>query len=393
MTPAARVSAAIDALDGVLSGAPAEQALTNWARANRYAGSGDRAAVRDLVFAALRRRRSAAAMGGGESARQIILGLLRQDGVEPATLFTGERFAPAPLTAAETQAFTAAPDLAALPEAVAADCPPALEDLLRADLDERFGPALGAMRERAPVFLRVNLARLDRAAAQARLAVDGIETRPVSDVKTGLEVTGNARKIRISSAYLDGSVELQDASSQAAVLRLPLRDGLRVLDYCAGGGGKTLAMAGLARAEWFVHDAAPARMADLPERARRAGISVRTLPGSALAKAAPFDLVLVDAPCTGAGTWRRTPDAKWRLMPADVAAQAERQDAILNAAKALVAPGGVLAYMTCSIFRAENEDRIAAFLARNPGWRAQEMTRFWPTDGGDGFCVALLARA
>jgi 16S rRNA (cytosine967-C5)-methyltransferase len=380
MTPGARAAAAIAVLDRVLAGEAAEKALTNWGRASRFAGSGDRAAVRDLVYDALRQRRSAAASGGSETGRGLVLGLLRAAGQEG--LFSGEGHAPAPPVATEA---------GWVPQgAEALDLPDWLLPEMERSLAERLPPVAAAMRARAPVFLRVNLARGDVAAALAALATEGIEARPHALADTALEVVAGARKVQASRAYLEGLVELQDASSQAVAAALPLADGMRVLDHCAGGGGKTLAMAARAKLRLWAHDAAPRRMADLPDRARRAGVKV-TLAERPEATA-PYDLVLVDAPCSGSGSWRRDPEGKWRLTPERLAELQGVQAAILDRVAPMVAPGGWLAYATCSLLEVENGDQTAGFLARHPGWRLDSERRFTPLDGGDGFYLALLRR-
>jgi 16S rRNA (cytosine967-C5)-methyltransferase len=256
------------------------------------------------------------------------------------------------------------------------------------DLGTDFRAIAEALRHRAPVFLRVNTARCALSDAQAALAAEGIETVPHPLSPTALQVTGGARKVAGSAAYADGMVELQDAASQAVVDALPLADGQRVLDYCAGGGGKTLAMAARARLKLFAHDADPRRMRDLPARAKRAGARVTLTE----APQGPFDLVLADAPCSGSGSWRRAPEGKWLLTPERLEAVIAVQAQILDRITALVGPGGVLAYATCSLLRAENEAQIAAFQARSPGWSLTSLRRLTPLDGGDGFFVAVLRR-
>lgn len=383
MTPGARVQAAIDCLGPILAGRPAEQVLTTWGRQSRFAGSGDRAAVRDHVYAALRRRRSSAWIGGGEGARAVMIGSLMQDGADLAALFSGQGHAPAPLMADEWQG-----DLAAAPPAVQADLPDWLWEMLLADHGPQAAGIAAALRQRAPVWLRANLARGSRDSAAAALAAEGIATRPHPDVATALEVTGNAGKIQSSTAFARGLVELQDASSQAAVLRLPLGPGQRVLDYCAGGGGKALAIAALTRGPVLAHDADPRRMADLPARAARAGAPIERVAQPSGA----FDLVLADAPCSGSGTWRRTPDAKARLTPAGLGDLVALQAAILARAAGLVAPGGVLAYATCSVLSAENDSQIKDFRGRHPGWQVEDRMQRLPDALGDGFYLAVLRR-
>lgn len=393
MTPAARIAAAIEILDRNLSGIPAEQALTGWARGHRFAGSGDRAAIRDHVFDALRCRRSFAALGGRAgrpTGRALMIGALRAAGVDPATIFTGEGHAPPPLTPAELR-----PD--EMTETEALDCPDWLAAPLRQSLGADFASVMELLRHRAPVFLRVNLARIDRDAAQARLAAEGVATEPHPLAATALRVTEGAARLRRTAAYAEGLVELQDAASQAVVEMLPLADGQCVLDYCAGGGGKTLAMAARARLELCAHDAAPQRMADLPARAARAGQRVAILAGADLPARGPFDLVLLDVPCSGSGSWRRAPEGKWLLDRPRLAELLALQAQILDDAAPLVRPGGHLAYATCSMLAAENGAQVAAFLDRQsgrPGWHLVAQRDFTPLVGGDGFhCSVLRAPA
>jgi len=382
MTPSARLSAAIEVLERILGGMPAEQALTNWGRASRFAGSGDRNAVRDLVYDALRCKRSHAAMGGSATARGIILGGVRDRGIAPDSLFTGEGHAPAALTAADT---AKEPSLAE-----ALDCPDWLLPRLQAALGADFTAVMQALRHRAPVFLRVNTAKTTLAKAQAALAEAGVQSKPHALAKTALEVTENARKIQTSQPYLDGLVELQDAASQAVVEALPLVNGQKMLDYCAGGGGKTLAMAARVTGPLFAHDADPRRMRDLPDRAKRAGVAVTVLENAA--KSEPYDVILTDVPCSGSGSWRRDPQGKWALSEQRLAELVQIQAGILDKTAPMLAANGVLAYATCSMLTEENEAQIQGFLARNSQFSCSFMRRFSPLEGADGFFVALLAR-
>lgn len=382
MTPAARAAAAIEVLDRVLAGTPAEQALTNWGRASRFAGSGDRHAVRDLVYDALRCKRSFAALGGGMTGRGLILGGMRAAGRDPAAIFTGAGHAPAAVSDADSGRTPVGAEALDIPEWIFPNLANALGDDLHRVCE--------ALRHRAPVFLRVNARKTDLATAMARLATESIATRPVPGVNMALEVTENARKIQNSSSYAEGLVELQDASSQAVVEALPLRDGMRVLDHCAGGGGKSLAMAARAGIRLFAHDAAPDRLRDLPPRAARAGIKVRIEENPE--KSAPYDLILTDVPCSGSGSWRRDPMGKWALTAEGLARLCALQGQIIDRCLPMLAPGGVLAYVTCSMLREENEAQIATLVARHPGWTCRLQRRFSPLSGGDGFFLALVSR-
>ena len=382
MTPAARLSAAITVLDRILGGEPVEQALTNWGRVSRFAGSGDRHAVRDLVFDALRCKRSFAALGGALSGRGLILGGLRAAGSDAAALFSGEGHAPAPVSEAETGRMPTG--------AEALDVPDWLYNNFFKALGRECDATLEALRHRAPVFLRVNRSKATPAVAMAALTKDGITSHPVQGLENGLEVTENARKIHQSYAYTQGLVELQDAASQAVVEALPLRDGQRVLDLCAGGGGKTLAMAARARLELYAHDADLGRMRDLPARATRAGVKVSLTINPE--KTAPYDVILTDVPCSGSGSWRRDPMGKWALKPERLAALCQLQRQILARAVPMLGPSGFLAYATCSMLQNENEDQIANFLNENKGFTCLFQRRFSPLEGGDGFFLALLTR-
>lgn len=380
MTPGARIAAAIGVLDRILAGEPAEKALLNWSRGSRYAGSGDRSAVRDHVFDALRRRRSAAAFGGGETGRALVLGSLRAQGIDPAPLFTGQGHDAAPVTEADAPR--------AMTELERLDCPDWLAPELQRSLGEAFAPVMEILQTRAPIFLRANLQRGPIEVARDELTSQGISARPHPLAATALEVLEGSRKLTTCDAYRDGLVELQDVASQAVVQALPLKSGMRVLDFCAGGGGKALAMADRAPVKLFAHDSDTRRMQDLPDRAKRAGVKIIRLDSGRLS--ADYDLVLADAPCSGSGAWRRSPEARWRLDAEGLERLTRLQDEVLDAAAAQVAPGGWLAYATCSLLSVENEDRVAAFLARNGRFREERKLHLTPLDGGDGFYLSLM---
>lgn len=384
-------------LDEVIAGEPAERALTRWSRASRFAGSKDRAAIRDTVFDALRRRRSCLWRSGQtqESGRALVIGLLAADAPEDLALFDGDGYSPPPLDDAERGAIRSGVEGA--PDPVAFDYP----DFLDAELDRSLGPdkraVMAVLQSRAPVDLRVNLLKADLNRARAALAAERFEVEPVAGAPTALRVTGNARQVAASQAYRIGLVELQDAASQVVADALDAQPGMKVLDLCAGGGGKTLAvgarMAG--RGTLVAYDINPRRMQDLPGRAARAGLKVQIADDAGLARATGFfDRILIDAPCSGTGSWRRNPDHKWRLTQAELAGLVRTQASILDRAADLLAPGGRIVYATCSILRCENEDQVAAFLDRAPTLGALGATRLRPGDTGDGFFHCLLgARA
>ncbi|KIC42791.1 SAM-dependent methlyltransferase [Ruegeria sp. ANG-R] len=386
MTPAARVQASIEILDDILAGAPVEKALTGWARRSRFAGSKDRAAIRDHVFDALRCKRSFAALGGAETGRGLMIGAIRSFGGDSGQLFTGQHYAPAQVAVAEQgRPFQT--------EAERLDIPEWLWPAFQAALKDDAEGAAKALQSRAPVHLRVNLLKADLSTAIQWLSEEGIEAQPHSACETALEVTKGARKISHSRPYTDGVVELQDAASQAVIAALELRPGMRVLDYCAGGGGKTLALAArLERVQVFAHDANPGRMRDLPARAKRAGAKVQVLTTEQAIEQAPFDVVLTDVPCSGSGSWRRAPAGKWALTQDRLSALSRTQAEILKNVAPLVATEGTLAYATCSMLTVENDGIVDEFLANHLNWRCGFRRTWLVSHGTDGFYTAHLTR-
>lgn len=387
MTPAARYAAAIDVLDHAAEGQPAEKALTAWGRANRYAGSKDRAAVRDHVYDVLRQKRSFAHVGGGTTGRCLILGLLRSQEIDPAGIFGAGGYGPTELEAHEAQAI-----MAPMLDAVALDLPDWLWPVWDADLGAAAKDVALVQKSRAPIALRVNLRRGSLVEVQSALAEDDIETNAVPASQTTLLVVKNARRIKQSQAFLTGLCDLQDLSSQQAVAGLNMPNGARVLDYCAGGGGKALAIADMHDARVFAHDIAPERTVDIPPRAARAGVEITPVLTMNLDGEDLFDLVFCDAPCSGSGTWRRTPEAKWALTPQKLMNYTALQIEVIANAADYIGPNGQLVYATCSVLQAENAVVVAAFLRAHPGWTCISQNMRLPNEFGDGFFHAVLQK-
>ena len=385
MTPGARVAAAISILDDIRDGQAAEQALTAWARGSRFAGSKDRAAVRDHVFDVLRARRS---LGDG-TGRALMMRLVQRDGLGVDGLFSGEGHAPAPLTDDERAELDVPTSLS---PAAMCDLPDWLWPHWQESLGLDAEPAALAQQARADVFLRVNQKRGLVQDAMDLLAKDGVATLRHPQIEGCLRVADNPRRVKSSAAFTDGYVELQDASSQFAIHAVTIPDGARVLDYCAGGGGKALGFADRSDAAVFAHDIAPARMKDLPERAGRAKVAIAQVATDDLFDAAPFDVVFCDAPCSGSGTWRRTPDAKWRLNQERLDTLNAMQAEVIASAAPLVAEHGLLAYATCSVLASENDAIVDAFCAANPEWRSEARHQLIPGPDGDGFYLNLLRK-
>ena len=429
MTPSARLSAAIEVL-GVMETQhrPASLALKDWGQSHRFAGSGDRAAIGTLIFDAMRRRASSAFIMGEETPRAILLGALAQtrglDVEAISRLCDGGRFAPAPLTEAE-RAHLENPGLEAAPDHVKGNYPEWLAASFAAVFGDRAVEAGRALADRAPVDLRVNALKGSRDLALKQLAhLDPVPT-PLSPwgLRIAVGPDGRGPALQAEPAYARGLVEVQDEGSQLAALLAGAEPGQQVLDLCAGGGGKSLALAAIMdnKGQIFATDSDGRRLTPSIPRLERAGarnVQIRAPRGQAdilTDLKNHCDLVLVDAPCTGTGSWRRNPDAKWRTRPSALNLRLNEQREVLETAASCVRKGGALAYITCSVLREENEDQVAAFLAAHPDYLPRDATHmarkagvpelaghastFGPgirlaphTSGTDGFYVTVLVR-
>jgi 16S rRNA (cytosine967-C5)-methyltransferase len=416
MTPSARVAAAIEILADIETRhRPAADALKDWGLAHRFAGSKDRAALASLIYDALRCRASAAFIMGAEMPRAIMLGSLREmrglTGEEVAALFTGEGFAPAALTNDERERFETA-RLDDAPAYIRGNFPEWLAPSFAAVFGDAAVDEGRALATRAPLDLRVNSLKATREKAQAALAHLGATPTPFSPLGLRLPLSEDGRSPSLAGepAYVKGLVEIQDEGSQLAALLCAAQPGEQVLDLCAGGGGKTLALAAAMenRGQIYATDRDARRLAGLFRRLEKAGtrnVQVRA-PKRGSDHLADLegrcDLVLVDAPCTGTGTWRRNPDAKWRIRPGALAQRLKEQDEILEIAQRFVKQNGRLIYVTCSLLREENEDRIAAFLEGHADFGAIESDELARTAGlpelarfasrlGPGFRLSPLA--
>ncbi|HYA73829.1 MAG TPA: RsmB/NOP family class I SAM-dependent RNA methyltransferase [Roseiarcus sp.] len=378
MIPAARVAAAIEVLADIEARRrPAADALKDWGLARRFAGSGDRAAIASLVYDALRRKASSAWIMGEANPRAEILGALKQlrglSEAQIAELFTGEGHAPAPLTEVERERLRSG-DLSGAPAHVQGDYP----EWLAPAFAESFGDLAleegRALANRAPVDLRVNTLKADRERALASLAHLDAAPTPLSPIGLRIPIRADGRGPALSAepAYVKGLVEVQDEGSQLAALLSGAEPGMQALDFCAGAGGKTLALAAMManQGQIYASDSDGRRLAPIFERLARSGarnVQVRAPRGAQDVLSdlsGRCDLVLIDAPCSGSGAWRRSPDAKWRMRPGALEQRIKDQTESLENAARFVKPGGHLVYVTCSLLKAENEDRVAAFLER-----------------------------
>ncbi len=397
-------------------------ALKTWGEGARYAGAKDRAWVSGLVLDVLRRRRSLGWRMGEDTPRAAALAALRflwDWPIERIAEAAGEPpHGPGPLSEGERAALANPRDVAEAPDAVRGDYP----DWLDASLARIFGEARAeegaALSERAPVDLRVNLLKTDPARALKALAplnAEAVDALPTALRMAALDPTARSGAVEAIPQFSKGWFEVQDLGSQIAAASAGVVKGKQVLDLCAGGGGKTLALAGAMgnTGQVYAYDSDARRLADTIRRADRAGVrnlQIRSPihPEPLKGLEGRMDVVFVDAPCTGTGSWRRHPDTKWRLTPETLEKRQADQDAVLDAGAGFVKPGGRLIYVTCSVLPDEDEDRVAAFLLRTPGFARRPATddpklspyltpegdlRLSPRiSGTDGFYVAVLEK-
>ena len=429
MTPAARVATSIELLEAIEEAGrkPADAVANSFFRDRRFIGSSDRRAIADRVWGVLRARRRLGwwleFAGGEPSARLLVAASLLHENWNLSGLdqcFSGGQYGARRLEDHERAVLRKAEgrsgDHPAMPEYVRLELPEFAVPLLRAKFGPRLEAEIAAMEGEAPLDLRVNTLKTNLATAQAALAREGFKADPTPLSPLGLRIEGR-RPVTATKPFQDGLVEIQDEGSQLVALLVDAKPGMRVVDWCAGAAGKTLALAALMenKGQIVACDVSQPRLEGAVRRLRRAGaFNVErhlTVAGDKWAKrrAGSFDRVLVDAPCSGTGTWRRNPDGRLRLSEIDVQELVAKQAAILEDAARLVKPGGRLIYATCSLLPCENEDQITGFLARHSDFALLPIEQIWqwgpvPCQGPylsltprvsktDGFFGAVLVRA
>ena len=416
MTPAARLQHVIDIL-GIMakSGQPVDRLLKDWFRTRRYAGSKDRAAIGERVFAIQRQRAAFAWRMQDDSPRALAIASVLASGEQPDALFTGDGYGPPALTDTERAAIATTP--AEAPLSVRGAFPAFLEPELRRAFGDNLLAEMEALNARAPVDLRVNTLRgRERGEVLDALVAQGLAAQAMPHARNGIRIASGegTAQLRSGPMFESGAFEFQDEAAQIAAILCGAEPNQRVLDLAAGAGGKSLALAAAMQntGEIVACDIRQPALQELAVRAKRANATnIRTYllgpPPEGL-----FDIVLIDAPCTGTGTWRRQPELRWKLTPQILAQRIATQDKLLDDAAQLLKPRGRLIYATCSILPSENQDRVAAFLTRHPQfitlsaaqtWReetatppppgmAQSFTATPRQTGTDGFFTAILAR-
>lgn len=428
MKSGARIQAVIDILTAFEARPkPLERMLKDWGRANRYAGSKDRRTIGEYAYSVMRMRGELAHKMASTEPRALMIALLHRQSLQSGedgwkTWFDGSTHAPEPLAMSEVQQLVA--DETELPPAARLN----IQDWLLDDVTRTFGAdatvAMAAMAGRATIDLRVNVLKTTRLEAHEALASENIETGGTPLAPLGLrivEASGGSRStVDQTDAYKRGLVEIQDEGSQLAAMIAGAKPGDQVIDLCAGAGGKTLALAAAMgnHGQIFACDTEDAKLKNLKPRLARAGVrnvQVRKIrpftPGpddvdpDLYELAASADLVLLDVPCSGSGTWRRHPDARWRLTPEDLDTYCAAQASILKRGADLVKPGGRLVYITCSILARENEEQVTRFLNGNSDFKQQDIDLSLPgirikrslqmaphITGTDGFFVAVMQK-
>ncbi len=384
-----RAQAAIEVLSDVEKRRrPVSEALKAWGLEHRFAGSGDRAAIGNLVYDALREKASTQYLMDSDKTRRLVLGtLLRRWGYDAQSLnaaFTDDRHAPDVLTDKEAQTF-AGRDLSEAAPAVQADIPDWLQPLLEANFAEEWVAEAQALARRPPVDLRANTLKTTRDKLKRQLSKSGLVETAIS--RHGLRVPagqGPSRQpnLQADPAFQKGRFEIQDEGSQIVADLVFARPGEQVLDFCAGAGGKTLAMAATMenRGQIHAYDTDKHRLKPIFDRLKRAGVRNAQIhsPGADLSGLVEkMDRVVVDAPCTGSGTWRRHPHTKWKLTREMLEQRLTEQEEALSEAAPFVRPGGYLIYITCSILPEENENQITAFTQDNPQFQLLSAGEVW----------------
>jgi 16S rRNA (cytosine967-C5)-methyltransferase len=405
MTPSARLSAAIEVFADIETRRrPAADVLKDWGLSHRFAGSSDRAAIAGLAYDALRRKASSAWLLGEASPRAALLGmLLHERSLDVAAiegLCSGGRFAPTPLTEGEKAAL-ATSSLAGAPAPVAGDYPDWLDSHFTRAFGEERAAEGAALATRAPLDMRVNTLNAERDDVLPKLAHLGAEPTRWSPLGLRIRLSADSRNpaIHAEPPFRKGEIEIQDEGSQLAALFAGAKPGEQVIDLAAGAGGKTLAMAAAMenRGQIYATDIDKRQLAPIHERITRAGarnIQVRTPRGEADVLsdlAGRADLVVIDAPCTGTGTWRRNPDAKWRIRPGALVERVKQQALLLDRAAALAKASGRIAYITCSVLQEENGGQVKAFIGLHPEFSVEKPAIMAQTLGEHAFLFSRAA--
>ncbi len=395
----ARANAAIFILDEFLDGQNLNSVLSRWAKSNRYAGSSDRESIRNIVFDILRVKKTFTYTLKKEkqpiNGRALVFLYSVFYSLPLNDIFTGQKYAPEKLNIYEIGFSEIVKENNDRDFEVVDNVPDFLIGEFKRSLSSKFSDVMRLLEKRAPVSIRVNALKSDISSILDVLSLERIEGTMSKEVRYGIDIIGNPRRLTQIQAFKDGYFEVQDLNSQKIIERLPINEHTKILDYCAGAGGKILSIACLlnGNGRFFVHDIDKKKLIEADLRAKRAGIKLKRLNIENMQKlSSSFDYILADVPCSGSGAWRRNPQQKWRITPVTLKEILNRQITILNEVKDLIKKSGFLFYITCSLLKIENEEIVDQFLIQNKDFRLCNKENIAIDAHGDGFFYAVLQK-
>ena len=379
----------IEILDTYLDEAKINFVLRKWAIKHRFAGSSDRRKIKDIIFDIIRQKKSCEHVGGGFSGRNLLIGYLKLKGTELSSVFDNSKFGPKELTIKEQNINV---DFSNLSNIYELDFPSWLIPILRRSLQSEFNNVVKVLRNRSNVQLRVNLKKISRLNAIKKLKKNNIECEINKLCSTALNVLSGAQHILTSPCFENGFVELQDAGSQLVSELIEINYNDKVLDMCAGAGGKSLAISCGAEldATYFAWDVNFDRMKDIDARSKRAGVKIEKV--IKLSSKSFYNKIIIDAPCSGSGSWRRDPEGKWRLDEDILENYVKTQKELILKGLKLLAPRGQILYITCSILDIENGKLIDDLISSVLSLRLVRSISLVPSSKSDGFYGAVLEK-
>ena len=379
----------IEILDTYLNEAKIDFVLRKWAIKHRFAGSSDRRKIKDIIFDIIRQKKSCEHVGGGFSGRNLLIGYLKLKGTELSSVFDNSKFGPEELTIKEQNINV---DLSNLSNIYELDFPSWLIPILRRSLLNEFSNVVKALRNRSHIQLRVNLKKISRLNAMKKLQKNNIECEINELCSTALNVLNGAQHILTSQCFENGFVELQDAGSQLVSELIEINYNDKVLDMCAGAGGKSLSISCGAEldATYFAWDINFDRMKDIDARSKRAGVKIEKV--IKLSSKSVYNKIIIDAPCSGSGSWRRDPEGKWRLDEDILDNYVKTQRELILKGLKLLAPRGQILYITCSILDIENGKLIDDLISSVLSLRLVKSISLVPSSKSDGFYGAVLEK-
>ena len=392
--------ASILILQNILDGYNANKAINLWFKKNRYAGSTDKSLIRDIVFSALRRKKSSFLIfekfGLPKNSRSMVANTLFELGYDLSQYFTSSKYGPIELNFLERKALIFKNEtLKYAKDSDIFDYPEFLENELKKSLGVFYESFLESSKIRAPLFIRINNIKSTLEDVKFSLDLCNIKTKKIPGTNNSLIILSNHRKIKNTVSYNNGFFEIQDISSQIAIELINVKKKLKILDFCAGSGGKTLALASKLKGagNFYAYDDNIHRMKDIKKRLFRNGVKCKILNKKDISSGNLFfDLVIVDVPCSGSGTWRRNPELKWNLDKEKLNKILKNQANILLTAGSLLISTGKIAYITCSVLDCENTNQIEYFLSQNKNFVLEKEIKIFGENCGDWFYLSILKK-